>query len=103
MSRYRIATAAREDLKRIARFIAVDQQSPIGAQRLRAQFLDSFQRLARNPMIGQACPELGKDLRISPIGNYIVLYVPRTNGIDVVQVAHGARDLPAVVRKPDAE
>ena len=34
------------------------------------------------------------------LGNYVVLYMPQDNGIDIVQVAHGARDLPAVIRRP---
>jgi plasmid stabilization system protein ParE len=99
MRRYRVTPAARDDLKRISRFIAVDNQSPQGAKRLRERFLDSFRRLARNPFLGQACPEFGEKLRISPVGNYVVLYEPQEAGIDIVQVAHGAQDLPAIVRK----
>jgi hypothetical protein len=29
----------------------------------------------------------------------VILYVPLKDGIDIVQVAHGARDIPAIVRK----
>jgi toxin ParE1/3/4 len=100
MKRYRVAPAARDDLKRISHYIAAERQSPFGAKRLRERFLDSFRRLARNPFLGQACPEFGENVRIWPVGNYVVLYVPQDNGIDIVQVAHGARDLPAFVRKP---
>ena len=100
MKRYRVSPAARDDLKRISHYIAVEKQSSHGAKRLSAQFLDSFRRLARNPYLGQACPEFGKNIRISPVGNYIVLYVPPDDGIDIVQVAHGAQDLPAIVRRP---
>lgn len=99
MSRYRIAPAARDDLKRISRFIAVERQSPHGAKRLREQFLDCFGQLARSPMIGQACPEYGDELRMSVVGNYVVLYQPIERGISIVQVAHGAQDLPAIVRR----
>jgi toxin ParE1/3/4 len=98
MSRYRISPAARADLKDISRFIAVDRQSLQGATRLRGLFLAAFQNLANNPFLGQACPEFGDELRIFPVGNYVVLYMPRPNGIDIVQVTHGARDLPAIVR-----
>jgi len=100
MRRYRVSPAARDDLKRISRYIAVEKQSPQGATRLRERFLDSFRRLARNPLLGQACPELGENLRISPVGNFVVLYEPRDSGIDIVQVAHGAQNLPAIVRNP---
>lgn len=102
MKRYRIAPAARDDLKRISHYIAVERQSPEGANRLRGYFLDSFRRLARSPLIGQACPEFGPNMRIWPMGNYVVLYQPRKGGIDIVQVAHGAQDLPVIVRRPSS-
>lgn len=99
MSRYRISPAARSDLKDISRFITVERRSPQGATRLRERFLGAFQALANNPYIGQTCPEFGDELRIFPVGSYVILYVPRANGIDVVQVIHGARDLPAIIRR----
>jgi plasmid stabilization system protein ParE len=77
----------------------VERQSPQGATQLRELFLAAFQTLADNPYIGQACPEFGDELRIFPVGSYVILYKPRTNGIDVVQVTHGARDLPAIIRR----
>jgi plasmid stabilization system protein ParE len=100
MSRYRITPAARDDLKRISHYIATEKQSPQGDKRLRTRFLESFRRLARNPYLGQACPEFGEHVRIWPVGNYVVLYQPQKDGIDIVQVAHGAQDLPVIVRKP---
>ena len=99
MKRYRLTPAARDDLKRISKYVAIEQESPQGAKRLRELFLNGFRRLAQHPLIGQACPEFGENLRIWPVGNYVILYVPREDGIDIVQVAHGARDLPAIVRK----
>ena len=78
-----------DDLKRISHYIAVERESPRGAKRLREQLFDDFRRLARHPLLGQACPECGENLRIWPVGNYVVLYVPRDTGIDIVQVAHG--------------
>jgi toxin ParE1/3/4 len=99
MKRYRLTPAARDDLKRISKYVAIEQESPQGAKRLRELFLDDFRRLAQHPLIGQSCPEFGENLRIWPVGNYVILYVPREDGIDIVQVAHGARDLPAIVRK----
>jgi toxin ParE1/3/4 len=99
MKRYRLAPAARDDLKRISHYIAVERESPQAAKRLRQLFLDDFRRLARHPLLGQACPEFGENLRIWPVGNYVVFYLPQDNGIDIVQVAHGARDLPTVIRK----
>jgi toxin ParE1/3/4 len=100
MTRYRVTPAARDDLKRIAHYIAMEKQSPQAAKRLRAHFLDDFRRLARSPLIGQACPEFGPNIRIWPVGNYVVLYQPQKDGIDTIQVVHGARDLPLIARRP---
>ncbi len=102
MKRYRVTAAAREDLKRISHYIAIERESPQGASRLRERFLDDFRRLAGQPLLGQACPEFGENLRIWPVGNYVILYVPQENGIDIVQIAHGARDLPAIIRTPSS-
>ncbi|HEX5471485.1 MAG TPA: type II toxin-antitoxin system RelE/ParE family toxin [Lacipirellulaceae bacterium] len=99
MKRYRIAPAARDDLKQISRYIAVDRESPQGAKRLREQFLDAFRLLAKHPFLGHAFPEFGRNVRVWSVGNYLILYVPQENGIDVVQVTHGAQDLPSVIRK----
>lgn len=99
MKRYRFTPAARNDLKAISRYIAVERQSPQGAKRLREIFLDDFRRLAHNPLIGQACPEFGPSLRIWSIRGYVVLYRPQPDGIEIVQITHGARDLPVIVRE----
>jgi plasmid stabilization system protein ParE len=99
MKRFRLTPVARDDLERISQYIAVERQSPQGAKRLRELFLDDFRRLAQHSFIGQACPEFGENLRIWPVGNYVILYVPREYGIDIVQVAHRVRDIPAIVRK----
>src|SRR5438477_7836043 len=100
MKRYRVSPAARDDLKQIARYLSVERQSLEGAKRLRELFLDAFRLLAREPLIGQACPEFGPNMRIWAVRSYVVLYQPQKDGVDIVQVAHGARDLPAIVRRP---
>jgi len=35
------------------------------------------------------------DLRSSPFGRYVIFYTPVHDGIDVVRVLHGARDIDA--------
>lgn len=102
MKRYRFTPAARDDLKAISSYIAVEKQSPQGARRLRELFFDDFRRVARDPLIGQAWPELGDNVRIWPVRSYLVIYLPTGEGIDIVQIAHGAQDLPTVIRRPAA-
>ncbi len=40
--------------------------------------------------------ELAADLRSFPFGRYVIFYAPIEDGIDVVRVLHGARDIDAV-------
>jgi plasmid stabilization system protein ParE len=67
MKRYRLSPSARDDLKQISRYLAVERQSPQGAERLRGYFLDSFRLLAEQTLLGQACPEYGANKRIWPV------------------------------------
>jgi toxin ParE1/3/4 len=46
-------------------------------------------------MTGRARDELAPGVRSFPFGRYVVFYVPRNDGVDVVRVLHGARDIDA--------
>ena len=48
---------------------------------------------ATQPMIGRARDELFPDMRSFPFGRYVVFYAPLIDGIDVVRVLHGSRDI----------
>ncbi len=48
------------------------------------------------PMVGRARDELAPGVRSFPFGRYVVFYVPLEDGIDVVRMLHGARDIDAV-------
>ena len=52
--------------------------------------------LATQPMMGRARDELAPGVRSFPFGRYVVFYMPLDDGIDVVRVLHGARDIDAV-------
>ena len=53
----------------------------------------AFDMLAQRPMIGRARDELRHGLRSFPTGNYIIFYMPVSDGIEVVRVMHGRRDI----------
>jgi toxin ParE1/3/4 len=44
---------------------------------------------------GEACPAFGHDMRWFPAGNYVIFYRPAEDGIQVVRVLDGRRDLDA--------
>jgi toxin ParE1/3/4 len=91
------------DLDEIAAWIQRD--SPNAAMR----FLDSaevtFQSLAELPgmggRFGLSNPRL-QELRCFPVkgfANYLIFYLPHSEGIDVIRVIHGARDLPTILEQ----
>lgn len=49
--------------------------------------------------MGQARPDLRAELRSISHGNYVVFFYPRSFGIEVTTVIHGARDIEAMFRE----
>ena len=90
MSRYRIAAAAQCDLEEIWLFIAKD--NPRAADEWLAEVENRFRLLAGTPLVGQERNDLALALRFLPVGNYLIFYLPLTDGIEVLRVIHGARD-----------
>ena len=67
------------------------------------EFLDriesKLQTLAQNPGTGKRREELLPGLQSFPIGNYVVFYREISNGIDVIRVLHGSRDIGEIFRR----
>lgn len=55
-----------------------------------------FRVLATQSKTSRVRDELAPGVRSFPVGRYVVFYVPLDDGIDVVRVLHGARDIDAV-------
>jgi toxin ParE1/3/4 len=86
-----IRPKAVDDLAEIWAYIAEDS---LGQADAFAVAIDrEIRQLARSPLIGRARPELLTHLRSLPFGRYVIFYLPRKRGIEVVRVLHGARDL----------
>jgi toxin ParE1/3/4 len=49
--------------------------------------------LAGFPKMGVSREELRTDLRSQPVGNCLIFYFPLEDGIDIVRVLHGSRDI----------
>jgi len=67
--------------------------SPRAADRLLERIGRTCDTLAEFPQMGRSRPELAPALRSIPVGSYIVFYRPVEEGIEVVRVLHGARDI----------
>lgn len=92
MNQFRVSNAARLDLDEIWFYIA--QDDPDTADRFIRLIVSRFPNLASMPQMGWQREELSPRLRSFPVGNYIIFYRPMENGIEIVRVLHGARDLP---------
>ncbi|MEA5516652.1 type II toxin-antitoxin system RelE/ParE family toxin [Nodularia sp. UHCC 0506] len=51
--------------------------------------------LAENPGMGRKREELVPSLRSFPVGSYLIFYRPVNQGIEVIRVLHGSRDIPS--------
>jgi toxin ParE1/3/4 len=94
-----IRPKALADLTDIWAYIAED--SIRHADAFAARLNQEFRMLARRLELGRARPELLANLRSFPVGNYVIFYLPRPRGIEVIRVLHGARDLKPLIGEDD--
>jgi toxin ParE1/3/4 len=91
MAQYVITEPAEEDLREIAFYIADDNID--AALSLLDQFTDRFEMLASMPQTGRRRDELEPNLRSFPEGSYVVFYREIDQGIEIIRVLHGSRDI----------
>ena len=47
--------------------------------------------------MGRSRPELARNVRSFPVGKYVIFYVALVDGVEVVRVLHGARDIDSIM------
>jgi toxin ParE1/3/4 len=99
MARVTWTPTAEKSLDQIYDFIAIQQQNPSGAIHVLREIERKCDLYADQPEMGDRRHELVDDLRCFPVGDFVVFYRPQTEGIVVVLVIHGARDIPEVARR----
>lgn len=92
----RIRPSATADLEQIASYL--DRQSSSAADRFLSSFDDATRLLASMPRMGALRIHRGRlrGLRSWPLtsfGPYLIFYLPIEQGIEVMRVLHGARDV----------
>jgi toxin ParE1/3/4 len=85
---------ARTDIADIWDYIAED--SEVRADAFIDRIDQKFQALADQPDMGRTRSELEEGLRSFPVGRYVIFYLSKPGGIEIVRVLHGARDLIAI-------
>lgn len=94
MTRFRLSSLAKDDLADIEGYVA--ENNPPAAERLIGSFFKRFHLLARNPEMGEARPDLGHELRIFSVGNYVIVFRHVVGGVEIARVISGYRDLPSL-------
>lgn len=91
MSGFKVSELAQEDLLEI--YEQMTPENLDAAARLMQSFREKFRLLAQFPNMGKERNELLLYLRYFPVGNYLVFYQPTDEGIEILRVQHGAREL----------
>lgn len=91
MARITRRPEAEADVIDIWGFIAED--SIAEADRWVDRLDERVQLWATQPMIGRVREELAPGLRSMAFGRYVVFFAPIHDGIDIVRVLHGSRDI----------
>lgn len=91
---------AEEDLMQIWEYVARQRGSLATADRLLDRIDEKCRLLARHPEMGPLRPDLAPNVRSFPVESFVVFYWIITNGIEMLRVLHGARDIPTAFRQP---
>jgi len=94
-----VELTAEAEESRIAIWLHVAEHSPDAADRLLERIEEECRLYATQPEMGTPRPDLGRNLRCFAVGQYVVIYRPTEEGIVVLLVIHGARDIPSIFRE----
>lgn len=99
MSEIVVRASARRELKALALYLQEHGGEDV-AERFLAAVRDTFETLASMPNVGPLCgfrrPAMRRMRRVPVTGafeNWLVFYLPKRRGIEVVHILHGARDI----------
>lgn len=98
MSGYRLTPTACEDLLQIRDYYLHEAGHRV-ARRMIVEFVDAFRFLVRTPGAGHKREDLAEDRPVVfwPMRDYLIIYKPSTDPLEIVMIAHASRDIPAVI------
>jgi len=97
-----LTNLAKADLEQVADYIAVQSCSRLIATRFLDAVNDRAATYAAHPKLGERCPGYGTDLRQFSLRQYVFFYRPIADGIEIVRILHGSRDLPSIMHQDDS-
>ncbi|HEX3672981.1 MAG TPA: type II toxin-antitoxin system RelE/ParE family toxin [Rhizomicrobium sp.] len=93
-----ISVEARADLLQLERYIA-ERDGELRAELILGRIWETIRTLAFMPGLGSPRPYLNRKTRAFPSPPWLIVYapLPSLDGIRIVRVVDGRRDLPAVL------
>jgi toxin ParE1/3/4 len=91
LRRVELSSLAEGDLADI--WIAIATSDIEVADRFVDELRALAQKIADQPHMGRARPEIGEGVRVFPHRDYLLIYRVQSAGIGIARVVHGKRDL----------
>lgn len=92
---FRLSEPAIRDIEQIADYIA--RESGLAqADRFLTKLDAKLAKIAQFPNLGRQRNEVLPELRSFPIEQYLILYIPANQAVDILRVVSGYRDLSAL-------
>lgn len=90
--------AAKEDLTDIRNYYLEEAGHRVATQMV-VEFVESFRFLARTPGAGHIRPDFAEERPILfwRMRDYLILYKPGTNPVEILSIIRGGRDVPALI------
>lgn len=92
MKQLRVTNEAKADLIEI--WLYVSQNNESAADVLINKITGKFNELLANPGMGRERIDIAPLVRSFPVSNYLIFYRLVEEGIEIVRVIHGARNIP---------
>jgi toxin ParE1/3/4 len=91
-----VLRTARANSDLLETWLYIAEDSPAAADRWLALVDEKCRLLASMPQMGERCDTLAPSLRRFAVGRYVIFYRPAENGIELIRVISGARDIEAL-------
>jgi len=93
--------AAEGDLEGVFAYIAREQQSLRTAANVLREIVAKADLYSGNSLAAALRPEFGPSVRSFYVHRYVIIYRPSDQGIEVIRVIHGSRDVFRVFRRQE--
>jgi toxin ParE1/3/4 len=93
--------AAEEDLERVFEYIAREKESLRAAATVIREIVAKADHYSANPMVAALRPEFGPAIRSFYVHRYVIIYRPVDQGVEIIRVIHGSRDVFRVFRRQE--